>query len=186
MIRVLDKGHVILRTPGFTKQDIRELKKNGFDTKRLQRHIFVSMVIKCPLFVQMTFPEFGLITLTKKQKDIEVFEPTQSDVNAATPTIGAEIASDIVATSNALMINPRAYRADGCDRFVSQVNSPICVYNSIIVSGSLEDWNMFVSNNKFPTLIEDYRKAIHSLIMAEYQEVINNAFEEETENSTEV
>jgi len=177
-IHVLDKGYVILRTPGFTKQDIRDIKKNGFDTKRLQRHIFVSMAIKCPLFVKMAFSEFGLIVLTSKHSETEVFNPTLSDVNASTPTVGAEIADDIKATSEALMINPRAYRADGCDRFVSQVNSPLSLYNTIIVSGLLEDWNKFVSNNKLPTLIEAYREAIHSLIMTEYQEIINDSFEQ--------
>lgn len=186
MVNVLDKGYVILRTPGVTKQDIRDLKKDGFDTKRLQRHIFVSMTIKCPLFVKMTFPEFGLVTITGKHGETEIYHPTLSDVNASTPTISSEIADDIKATSEALMINPRAYRTDGCDRSVSQVNSPIGLYNNIIVSGFLEDWSKFISNNKLPTLIEDYREAIHSLIMAEYQEVLNGSFEEETNNSEEI
>jgi len=186
MIRVLDKGHVALIRPSFTKQDIRDLKNDGFNTKRFQRHIFVSMIVKCPLFVKMTFPEFGLITATGKHDKTETYHPTLNDVKATTPTIGQEIADDIKATSEALMINPRAYRADGCDRFVSQVNSPIGLYNKVMVSGLLEDWNKFISCNKLPTLIEAYREAIHSLIMTEYQEVINGSFEEEADNSKEV
>lgn len=134
----------------------------------------------------MTFPEFGLITITGKHSETEMYHPTLSDVGAKTPTVGQEIADDIKATSEALMINPRAYRADGCDRSVSQINSPIGLYNTIIVSGILEDWNKFVSNNKLPTLIEAYREAIHSLIMAEYQEVINDSFEEEAGSGSEV
>ena len=186
MIRVLDKGYVILRRPDFTKSDIRSIRKNGFDTKRLQNHIYVSMLIKCPLFVKMIFPDFGLITLTCNKGEIECFEPTMSDVKAETPTISQEIADDIKATSEALIINPKAYRADGCERTVSQVNSPIGLYNKVIVSGFLSNWSKFISNPNLPYLIEDYRKAIHELILAEYQEVINDAFEEETANSAEV
>jgi hypothetical protein len=134
----------------------------------------------------MIFPEFGLITLTCNKGEVECFEPTMSEVGAETPTIGQEIADDIKATSEALIINPKAYRADGCERTVSQVNSPVGLYNKTIVSGFLTNWNEFISNPNLPPLIEDYRAAIHELILAEYQEVINDAFEEETTDSEEI
>lgn len=184
MIRVLDKGHVILRQPDFSKSDIRALRKNGYDTKRLQKHIYVSLIVKAPMFVKMMFPEFGLITLTNNKSKLEVFEPTMSDVKAETPTIGQEIADDIKATSQALLINPKAYRADGCERSVSQINTPIALYNSFIVSGFLSNWNELISHNSFQPLIEDYREAIHSLIIAEYLEVTNDEFSEEEEDQS--
>jgi hypothetical protein len=109
--------------------------------------------------------------------------PTVSEVKAKTLEISKEIADDIKATSEALMINPKAYQHDGCDRFISQVNSPLALYNTLIASGNFNNWLKLIKYHTFPQLIEEYRLAIENQILAEYQEVVNGTIKEKTNNN---
>jgi hypothetical protein len=57
---------------------------------------------------------------------------------------------------------------DGCDLFIAQVNYPLSVYNTIIVSGSLSQWLDYINREGLPTPIEQYRRAIEAAILAEW------------------
>ena len=78
------------------------------------------------------------------------------------------IAQDINHTTQALLINPKAYQMDGCDIFISQVMSPISIYNTLLVSGSLAQWIDFANKEGLATPIEQYRKTIEEVLLGEY------------------
>ena len=88
--------------------------------------------------------------------------------------------------ARALMINPKSYQHDGCEKSVSQVLTPISLYNTGIVSGFLIDWVNFIECDKFPVLIEAYRQAAYDLIMTEYQEVLDVKTTEKDADNTKV
>ena len=66
------------------------------------------------------------------------------------------------------MINPNAYQADGCDKFISQIILPISTYATFIVSGSLEKWQKFYQNKNVPAPIKSYATTIEQIVRAEY------------------
>lgn len=182
-ISVLDKGYVAMLPNVLSLNQIRQLVQKGYDIDKIANSIHIHMEIKCPLFVKIMLPEFGITTITRKHIKTELFVPTISEVTANTLDISKEIADDIKATSEALMINPKAYQHDGCDRFVSQVNSPLALYNTLIANGNFNNWLRLIKHSTFPKLIEEYRKAIEDQILAEYQEVINGTVKEKTIDS---
>lgn len=129
----------------------------------------VHIKMKCPLFVQMVFPEYNLNYVVKRSPDKpEAFIPTVAEVSAQTLEDSEAIQADMERTTRALLLNPAAYQQDFCDPFISQVISPISVYNVIVVSGALSDWLRFVNNISMPGPIEAYRKAVEAVITAEY------------------
>jgi len=182
-ISVLDKGYVAMLSSTLSITEIRQLIQNGYDVDKIMNILSLHMEIKCPLFVKIMLPEFGITTITRKHIKTELFVPTVSEVKAKTLEISKEIADDIKATSEALMINPKAYQHDGCDRFISQVNSPLALYNTLIASGNFNNWLKLIKYNTFPQLIEEYRLAIENQILAEYQEVVNGTIKEKTNNN---
>jgi len=141
-------------------------------------------MVKCPLFVKLAYSEFGLKTTTLQSHEIELFHPTLNDIKGNDPKVSQEIADDIIATGDALMINPKAYQQDGCEPSVSQVNSPLSLYNTIVVSGSLNNWAKYIKCKNFPKLINEFRIATKDLIDCEYPGVIPDDKKEETSTNS--
>jgi hypothetical protein len=113
----------------------------------------------------------------------EAFIPTVADIGAESLSSNEDIQRNIEMTTEALLINPIAYQMDGCDTFISQIISPISVYNVLMVSGSLRQWTSYVLRNNLPASIEAYRKAIESVLLAEYsnmQESVIVSYEEDS------
>lgn len=176
-IPVLDKGYIALHSCAPDGKDAVQLSKDFF-RGNMDTRIFdithVNIQIKCPLFVQMTFPEHGLkYVVQRAQGNPEAFVPTIAEVNAMSLEASQAIQADIEQTTAALLINPKAYQMEHCDLFVSQVISPISVYTTLMVSGNLSSWLSYIDQNAFPSSIESYRKAIHGAIFAEYSSIIN-------------
>lgn len=171
-IPVLDKGYVAMYSCSPSGQELLLLGKEFFRGSKDNKLFDVAQLhlkIKCPLFVQLVFPEFGLRYITQRSSiKPEAFVPTVDQVNAISLEASEAIQQDIQQTTDALLINPKAYQLEHCDLFISQVVSPVSIYNTLLVSGSLEQWNNFVSQKGLPAPIEAYRKAIDSLVMAEY------------------
>lgn len=171
-IPVLDKGYVALLSTSLPKKDFLQLQKEFFKNRLDDRLLSVPTIhfkMKCPLFVQMTFPEYGLSYIVSRSvTKPDAFVPTVAEVSAQTLESGEAIQADIERTTAALLVNPAAYQQDFCDPFISQVISPISVYNVIVVSGTLFDWLRFVNNISMPAPIEAYRKAVEAVITAEY------------------
>lgn len=168
---VLDKGFVAIMNTSVNDTDIRTLWNKwtlGFD-KQLMHMPTVHMRIKCPLFVQLRFAQFNLHTLVqRKSRNVEAYLPNEVDVNAKDLEASRAISEDIQRTTEALLLNPKAYQYEACDTFISQVISPINVYNELIVTGNLQQWVDFIQQSNIPKPIEAYRAAIEDLLVTEF------------------
>lgn len=171
-IPVLDKGYVAMHSCSPTGQELLQLGKEFFRGTKDVKLFEVAQLhikVKCPIFVQLSFPEFGLRYIVQRSSSApEAFVPTVDQVNAMSLEASEAIQQDIQQTTDALLINPKAYQMEHCDLFISQVTSPISIYNTLIVYGSLEQWNNYTLQQGLPSSIEAYRKAIDNLVMAEY------------------
>lgn len=182
---VLDKGWVALYTSSLEGEDFKHVLKSHFRgviDHRILDMTYVMMSVRCPLFVQLTFPEHGLLCSTDRTiGPLEAYIPTVNDVNAHNLETSTLIQNDIESTTAALLINPRAYQSDNCDLFISQVISPISIYNTLIVHGSLTSWMRYIEQRSLPRPIEAYRKAIEDCIHGEWSQVVQSMREKDAE-----
>lgn len=173
---VLDKGWVALYSSSLLGSDFQNVVKTNFrgviDSRILDMtHIILS--IRCPLFVQLTFSECGLsISIDRTSSELEAYIPSVSEIGAQDLETNQLIQQDIAQTTEALLLNPQAYQTDNCDIFISQVISPISIYNTLIVHGSLTSWMRYIEHRSLPRPIEAYRKAIEECLHGEWSQVV--------------
>lgn len=169
-IPVLDKGYVALYSCSIDREQLLEIKKRFFKGKMCQNFLNtprIHMEIKCPLFVQLSMSQQLSCTPLSKGK-LEAYIPSVNDIAAKDLETSEQISLDIARTTEALLINPSAYRMDGCDNFISQIISPISVYNTLLVSGSLNKWVNFISDDSSPLTIQQFKIAIKNALLSEY------------------
>ena len=178
-IKVLDKGSVALLSSSNGGARLKELSDTLFGA--LPHDGFgdiatATLIIKCPLFLQLKLSQYGLKIIQAPQKGhVEAYAPDLTDIGAADPQDGAAIADDINRTTEALLINPKAYQSDGCNEFVAQAITPINVYTTLVVHGSLNQWiHYLASDAKAPDLVKKYNAAIQDILKAEWKNL--NAF----------
>jgi hypothetical protein len=173
---VLDKGWVALHSASLMREDFAQILKSHFRgtiDNRITDMTQVMLSIRCPLFVQLTFPEQGLLCSAERVGGKpEAYIPDVAAVNAQDLETSRLIQQDMEETTEALLINPQAYQADNCDLFISQVISPISVYNTLIVYGSLTSWMRYIEQRGLPRPIEAYRKAIEDCLHSEWDRVV--------------
>lgn len=168
---ILDKGYAALVSTSLPRKSFKMVQMRFFRgniNSRLLETPQLHLEIKCPLFVQLALTERGLCAVSLRDQKAEAYVPTVDQVGTADLKTSEAIQKDIEQTTNALTLNPKSYQMDGCDMFVSQVISPISMYNTILVSGSLQDWISFTSRKDLPKPIDMYRQAIADIILAEY------------------
>jgi len=176
-ILVLDKGYVALISSSNTTQTMLDIKKEFFNDEALDKDdtLVVSdianmtLAVKCPLFVQLNLSKFGFRILNSKINKAEAYVPNETEIHSSELETNRVIADDMKRTTEALLINPLAYQKDGCDRFVSQIMSPISMYNTLIVHGTLNQWMAFCQQDKLPKPIESYRISISDILTAEWK-----------------
>lgn len=173
-IPVLDKGFVALVDSNCNSIKLNEVAVEYFkrlDGKFLADISSMTLIVKCPLFVQLNFSTFGLkvTNLPYPGHEVETYLPNVGEVGASSLEASQDIADDMTRTSAALLMNPKAYQADGCDRFISQILTPLNTYTTILVYGMYNDWCKFVSQNNAPNCIVAYTDAIHQIMRAEWQ-----------------
>jgi hypothetical protein len=174
-IPVLDKGYVALVDSCNTTAKLREIDKEYFNSKFppvLLDLAYMTIVIKCPLFVQLNLSKFNfkVVTTYGKQEDqIEAYLPNPGEIGAKERDICETVSDDLSRTTSALLINPLAYRADGVDRFMSQILTPINIYTTLIVQGSYDEWCKFCDQNKAPAPIAAYIDAVKQIKNAEWK-----------------
>jgi len=175
-IPVLDKGYVQLYSSSIPRDSFKSLHLELFRKApakdldvRLLDITTIHIAIKCPLFVQLSLSEWGLIAIANRSStDEDAYIPTVAEVNAIDLEASEAIQKDIEHTTAALLLNPKAYQMEKCDIFVSQVISPVSVYNTLMVTGSLSQWMKWLSQVGLPRPIEQYRIAIEGIIHGEY------------------
>ncbi len=174
-IPALDKGFVAGLSFNLTDKDLEYVWIDhlaGQFTPKLLDIASATLVIKCPLFIQLWLGGNDLTILSSKQvSELEAYMPVQTDIGTGDLQLDAEIAEDIRSTTDALLINPKAYVHDGCEKFISQITTPISVYNQLVVSGSLSTWLDLLAAKNLPKLIEAYRNAIREVLVAEWKKL---------------
>lgn len=177
-IPVLDKGWVALYSSSLMREDFMSVLKShyrGAIDHRILDMTYVMLSVRCPLFVQMTFPEHGLSVSTDRSSSTpEAYIPDVSEVNAQDLETSRLIQQDIQQTTEALLINPKAYQTDNCDLFISQVISPISIYNTLIVHGTLTSWIRYIEQGSLPRPVEAYRRAIEECLYGEWDQVVQS------------
>lgn len=172
-IPCLDKGYVALLDSSNTTSKLREIGEEFFGGEypiSLEELGTMTVVMKCPLFVQLYLSKFNLKVINADRgSNQEAYVPSAVAIGATEVGISQDISDDILRTTDALFINPKAYQADGADRFVSQVLTPISTYTTLIVSGSYSEWCKTTCPSRLPLPISEYIKAIEQIIECEWK-----------------
>lgn len=171
-IPVLDKGYVALLDSCMATSKLREIGAEVYGGEYpviIEELGSMTILIKCPLFVQLALSKFNFrIIDANNSTTLEAYTPNAGEIGAPERLDAEAIADDISRTTDALLINPKAYQADGCDRFVSQLTTPISTYTQLIVSGSYSEWCKFSYQQKLPGAIAAYTRSIAQIIEAEW------------------
>lgn len=171
-IPVLDKGYVTLLDSCNTTQKLRDIGKEFFGGEypaSLEEFGSMTLAIKCPIFVQLALSKFNLRIANAESKEVEAYIPNAGEIRASDIPTSQVISDDISRTTDALILNPKSYQADGCDRFVSQVITPINIYTILIVQGSYSEWCKFAYQQKLPAPIRNYAAEISNILEAEWK-----------------
>lgn len=178
-INVLDHGWVALVSSYNSTSKLREISEEFNPTWTIseQHSDFcrVTLAIKCPLFFQLFLSKFKLnIVNTKTLEKLEAFKPDVTWIKSGINEIDCAISDDIYRTTDALLINPKAYEHDGCDSFTAHIMTPVNVYTTLLVEGSKADIESMIkcainSNNN---AYIDYANAIGSVIKGEWCEEV--------------
>lgn len=169
----LDSGYVALISSSNDSKKLREIVPHLTTQSKTRELDICSMtiLIRCPLFVQLHLSHYNLTVLATNLEDtMSGFVPNEAEVGADDLQTSIAISDDIKRTTDALMINPKAYQADGCDKFLSQVITPINIYTTILVHGSRKTWVEFINQNKLPYPIDAYRQLIKQIHDAEWSD----------------
>jgi len=173
-IPVLDKGFVALIDSSNTTTKLREMGKEFFGGEyptSLEELGNMTVVMKCPLFVQLNLSKFNFKVINAIAiSNPEAYVPNPTEIGSKSLSTNEDIANNISRTTDALLINPKAMQADGADRFLSQILTPVSVYTTVIVQGSYKEWCEFAYNQTFvPTPIKAYTHAVQQIIEAEWK-----------------
>lgn len=171
----LDKGYVAFISASNSGKLSKEIRDEFFksssspDLNSFFKSIgSLTIAIRCPLFVQLNLSKFSLDINIAPDENVEAYLPDLSEVGTKDFEDSKVIADDIMRTTEALLINPKAYQHDGCDKFVSQVITPINIYTTLIAHGKLNNWLTFCKQANLPRPIEVYRKGVEDIIRSEW------------------
>ena len=175
-IPILDNGYVALIDSHMTTQKLRDVGQEVFGGEypvALEEFGTMTVAIKCPLFVQLYLSKFTFrIINADNTATTEAYRPNVGELGCPERLDAEAIADDISRTTDALIINPRAYQKDGCDKFISQIISPINVYTCLIVQGSYSEWCKFAYQDdagRIPRPIRAYVESIKQIIETEWK-----------------
>lgn len=176
-IPVLDKGYVALISSSNVTQTLTDIKKEFFNDEYLNKAdstiisdmANMTLVVKCPIFVQLNLSKFGFRILNTRTEKVEAYVPNETEILSPDLDTNRVIANNMFKTTEALLINPLAFQRDGCDEFMSQVLTPISVYNTILVHGTLNQWIAFCEQSKLPKPVDAYAISIADIVKAEWK-----------------
>lgn len=171
---VLDKGFVaplVISGDGRLLQDIQDHYFKAKTNLKLLELCNVSLVIKCPLFVQLNLSQYGLNIITTPSDNVEAYIPDVSMIEGESLEDRQEIARYIEMTTEALLLNHSGIAMDGGSRFTAQLLTPITVYNELIVSGKLQQWLGFLKQKNLPKELEVYRSSVESIISTSWRNI---------------
>lgn len=173
-LNVLDKGFVAPLSFSGNGKILQDLQDHYFKTRtnlKLLELSSASLVIKCPLFVQLNLSQYGLNIITTPSDNVEAYVPDISLIEGESADDREEIRHYIDMTTQALLLNQKGIAMDGASRFTAQLLTPITVYNELIVSGKLNNWLAFLKQSKLPKELEMYRKSVQDTLSSEWRNI---------------
>lgn len=173
-IPVLDDGYVALISSALshsTYQDVVDEFFGARDHIGLRDLAYGVCVFRAPIFVQLYIAQNGLHLLSSRQDTLGAYKPNAGEIGCSDHETSKLIADDIQRTTDALLINPSAYRSDGADPFISQLIMPISTYATFIVGGTLKQWIEFYQAKNVPDPIKAYKNAVEQIVKAEWKNV---------------
>jgi hypothetical protein len=176
-IPCLDKGYVALIDSCNTMKKLRDIDTEFFGSRfpgTLMDLGNMTLVMKCPLFVQLNISKFNLKVITadasNSSEPLSAYNPNAGEIGAKERDVCEAISDDLARTAAALLINPKAYQADGASAYISQINTPISTFCTILVQGSYDEWCKFCDQVKAPTPIAAYIDAVKQIKSAEWKQ----------------
>lgn len=171
-IPCLDKGYVALIDSSCDTAKLNDVAMEFFkkdDSKFLREIATLTLAIKCPLFLQLHLSTYALNIITVPVNELEAYCPNVGEIGGPDVHTNREMAENMKATTDALLINPDAYQKDGCDRFTSQILSPISTYTTLIVHGPYNEWKKFCEQPRLPAAMKAYVKAVTQIANVEWR-----------------
>lgn len=171
---VLDKGFVAplcFNGGGRLLQDLQDHYFKANVNMKLLSISTATLVIKCPLFVQLNLSQYGFDIISTPSDGVEAYTPDLSMINGETIEDKQRVVDYISKTTEALMLNEKGMTMDGVDPFTSQLLMPITVYNELIVHGSLGDWLIYLKQSRLPKELEAYRCQVKEVLETEWKNV---------------
>lgn len=168
----LDKGYVAYIDSSCNSEKLKAIGLEFFkklDGKFLMDLANLTLVIKCPLFVQLNLSTHNLNVVSVPPTEVEAYKPNVGEIGAPVHATAIAIADDIDRTTEALLINPKAYQTDGCERSVSQILTPLSTYTTLVVYGSYNDWKKFCDQGNLPPIMLGYVNAVKQIMGAEWK-----------------
>lgn len=170
-VPVLDKGFVAMFSRSMGEEDVRNARNilyRNRGSEAFTDEIHVHLYIKSPIFVQLSLGSKNISWKNSTEGATEAYIPNINEIRGRDLESSELIAEDIKQTTEALLLNPKAYQADACDIFISQTIVPISVYNTYLASASLSQWIKYIKQESLPGPINEYRKAILGILKAEW------------------
>lgn len=173
-IPCLDKGYAAFISSSCTSETCNQVAMEFFkrdDSHFLRELSTLTIVIKCPLFVQLNLSTFGfkIVSTPPTPTQVEAYVPNLGEIGSTDVKVNREIAENMRNTTEALLLNPQAFQTDGCNRFMSQIMTPLNTYTTIIVHGEYNTWKRFCNQNMVPGPTKSYIKAITQIMNAEWR-----------------
>jgi hypothetical protein len=171
-IPCLDKGYVAQIACSCPSEKLNDVAMEFFkrdDSHFLRDISTLTLAIKCPLFVQLNLSTHDFKIITTSVSEVEAYSPNEGEIGSSDLSTSRVIAADMKQTTDALLINPKAYQEDGCDRFMSQILTPLNTYTTLIVHGSYNEWKRFCNQARVPAPTKSYLKAITQIMNAEWR-----------------
>jgi len=173
-VTVLDKGFVALVSVNITGRELQNIQDHYFRTKvnmKLIELCSATLVVKCPLFVQLNMSQYGFNIVSTPSNNVEAYVPDIGSIQGDVLIDRQRMSNYIKATTEALLLNQKGMPMDGADEFTAQMMTPVNVYNEIIVHGSLRQWVNFLNQTNLPLSILSYQKAILELLKVEWTNI---------------
>ena len=168
-VPVLDKGYVALvdsmnGTHHF--QDLRDEFK-GVSISQLERLTSATILVRCPVWFQLRLSLSSLTMVGAPNMPVEAYIPNLGEIGTEDRATNEAISDDIARTTAALLMNTKAYKADGADSFVCHIMTPMNTYTTLLVSGTLHEWRELIDSNG-PAPMKAYLTAIRQIINVEW------------------
>ena len=172
-IPVLDHGYVRLVSASPTEKVLDTIKRRayrGATTPAMIAMPSVTLEIRLPYAVLISLTSQAIRFTPYLDMDVNlVLEPNEADIGSPSLEVSREIAASMKSTVNALVTNQHSYVADGCDRSIATITTPIAAYWEGVATAQLDTWIQVINTKGSPRLVQAYQIAIANAISTEFK-----------------